>query len=339
MHLYFGILFRNNCGSLRRLHRSALLLILLYLPCPRISFTLNSKLFSLNNFLLSLVYTNSCRLSGPLTLLTVFISQSFSPCRSFPHRSSTPVSVNKPPSVIAAWQALCKHSKSPHWSSLTMISGAIIIIIFLRAGWCCPIGVVRIPCWLRHVISAGEFRFYVSRTASFPSDAPRRRSLSKLGAVVGRRYSTRAFIHVTALVWIRTLTWQRIGRCTSEAEPFLSRFALSLTAPVSGSNVKRFVTPARVSSRRFDFSVASPITASTVPLSRWLYSFVRACNASVTLGVIKDNLCCPSRWCRYGYRGLRLMWNRRATASTLGISCLSHGTPTKVCVREKWRRV
>jgi len=39
------------------------------------------------------------------------------------------LSVNKPPSVIAAWQALCRHSKSPHWSSFTMVSGAIIIII------------------------------------------------------------------------------------------------------------------------------------------------------------------------------------------------------------------
>jgi len=47
--LYFGILNPNNCGSLRRLHHSALLLILLYLPCPSISFTLNSKLFSFDN--------------------------------------------------------------------------------------------------------------------------------------------------------------------------------------------------------------------------------------------------------------------------------------------------
>jgi len=68
MLLYFGILYPNNCGNLRRLHHSSLLLILLlHLPCPRISFTLNSKCFSLNNpFLLSLVCTNSCRFSGPL---------------------------------------------------------------------------------------------------------------------------------------------------------------------------------------------------------------------------------------------------------------------------------
>jgi len=67
--VYFGILYPNNCGSIRRLHHSALLLILLfYLCCPRISFALNSKLFSLGNpFLLSLVCTNSCRFSGPLT--------------------------------------------------------------------------------------------------------------------------------------------------------------------------------------------------------------------------------------------------------------------------------
>jgi len=56
MLLYFGILYSNNCGNLRCLHHSALLLIfLLHLPCPRISYTLNSKLLSLNNpFLLSL---------------------------------------------------------------------------------------------------------------------------------------------------------------------------------------------------------------------------------------------------------------------------------------------
>jgi len=46
MLLYFGILYRNNCGNLRRLHHSALLLILLHLPCFRISFTLNFKLFT-----------------------------------------------------------------------------------------------------------------------------------------------------------------------------------------------------------------------------------------------------------------------------------------------------
>jgi len=45
-----GILYPNNSGNLRRLHHSSLLLILLlHLPCPRISFTLNAKFFSLNN--------------------------------------------------------------------------------------------------------------------------------------------------------------------------------------------------------------------------------------------------------------------------------------------------
>jgi len=42
------------------------------------------------------------------------------------------VSVNKLPSVLAAWQALYRHSKSPHWYSLTMVSGAIIIIIIIN---------------------------------------------------------------------------------------------------------------------------------------------------------------------------------------------------------------
>jgi len=65
----FSIHKKNNCGSPRRLNHSALqLILLLYLPSPRISFTLNSKLFSLNNpFLLNLVCTNSCRFSGSLT--------------------------------------------------------------------------------------------------------------------------------------------------------------------------------------------------------------------------------------------------------------------------------
>jgi len=45
-----------------------LLILLHYLPCPRISVTLNSKHLSLNNPLLfSLVCTNPCRFSGPLT--------------------------------------------------------------------------------------------------------------------------------------------------------------------------------------------------------------------------------------------------------------------------------
>jgi len=126
--LYFGILFQNNCGSLWHLHLLALLLILLLcLPCPRISYTLNTKPFFLNNpFLLSLVRTNFCRFFGLLTLLTVFIWQSCSRCRSSSQRSSTSVSVNKCLSVIAAWQALFRHFYSSHRSSVTMVSEAII---------------------------------------------------------------------------------------------------------------------------------------------------------------------------------------------------------------------
>jgi len=76
----------------------------------------------------SLVFCiNSCRFSGYLTWLTVFILQSFfSLCRSFSPRSSTQVSVNKPPSVLADWHALCRHCKSPHISLLIMLSWAII---------------------------------------------------------------------------------------------------------------------------------------------------------------------------------------------------------------------
>jgi len=97
---------------------------------PKHQFLSKLKTFLLEqSFPHSLVCTNSWRFSGPLTLLTGFIPQSFSLSRLFSPRSSTPVSVNMPPSVIAACQALCRHSKSPHWSSLTMVSGAIIIII------------------------------------------------------------------------------------------------------------------------------------------------------------------------------------------------------------------
>jgi len=50
MLLYFGILYPYNCGNIWRLYHSALLLILItHLPSPRISFTLNSKMFCLNN--------------------------------------------------------------------------------------------------------------------------------------------------------------------------------------------------------------------------------------------------------------------------------------------------
>jgi len=41
------------------------------------------------------------------------------------------VSVNKPPSVIAAWQALYRHSKSPHSPLLSVLSGANIIIFII----------------------------------------------------------------------------------------------------------------------------------------------------------------------------------------------------------------
>jgi len=41
------------------------------------------------------------------------------------------VSLNKPPSVIADWHALYRHSKSPHSSSLRMLSWEITIIIII----------------------------------------------------------------------------------------------------------------------------------------------------------------------------------------------------------------
>jgi len=37
----------------------------------------------------------------------------------------------KPPSVIADWQALYRHSKSPHSSLLRMLSGQLFFSLFL----------------------------------------------------------------------------------------------------------------------------------------------------------------------------------------------------------------
>jgi len=82
--------------------------------------------------------------------------------------------------------------------------------LFECTVWCCPIGVGSSHVDFRHMNSGDEFRFSIWRTASFPSDASRRRSHSMFGAVVGRRYSKRAIIHGTALVCIRSLTRQRL---------------------------------------------------------------------------------------------------------------------------------
>ena len=52
-------------------------------------------------------------------------------------RSYTPVSVKKPPLVIAAWQALYRHYKSPHSFSFLVffiVSEEIIIIIIMRTN-------------------------------------------------------------------------------------------------------------------------------------------------------------------------------------------------------------
>jgi len=101
---YFGILYPNNCGSLK-----------------------NSKIFFLNNpFLLSLLHQLLSVLMAP------WPSKQFSLCRSFSPRSSTPVSLNKRPTIIPAWQALYRRYKPPHSSSLRMLSEAIIIIIIIN---------------------------------------------------------------------------------------------------------------------------------------------------------------------------------------------------------------
>jgi len=39
--------------------------------------------------------------------------------------------VCEPPSVVAAWQAVCRHSKSPHLFSFRMQNGASIAIIIV----------------------------------------------------------------------------------------------------------------------------------------------------------------------------------------------------------------
>jgi len=43
-----------------------------------------------------------------------------------------PVSVNKLPSVIDAWQALYKHFKSAHAYSLSILSEVIILLLLLH---------------------------------------------------------------------------------------------------------------------------------------------------------------------------------------------------------------
>jgi len=65
------------------------------------------------------VCTYSRRFSGPSIWITVFILLSFSLCRSHSPRPGMPVSVNKSPTVTAAWQALYKHLNLPtHLHSL-----------------------------------------------------------------------------------------------------------------------------------------------------------------------------------------------------------------------------
>jgi len=89
----FGlILYPNNSASPRRTNPLVLQLILL--PSPHISFTLNSRPFSLINPFLLIVCLN--QLLSVRSLDQLAISLSFSLCRSFSRRSCTPVSVNKP---------------------------------------------------------------------------------------------------------------------------------------------------------------------------------------------------------------------------------------------------
>jgi len=77
--------------------------------------------------------------------LSLIQQLSFSLCRSFSPRSFTPVSVNVSPSVIAAWQALDRHSKSHHSSALSLLSGAIIISVIILIT-------VNFITWSRHTV-------------------------------------------------------------------------------------------------------------------------------------------------------------------------------------------
>jgi len=93
-----------------------------------------------------------------------------------------------------------------------------------------------------------------SHTASFPSDASRRRSHSLLGAVVGLPHVP----SFTAPPW--SASGHSLGNVWDvvPVRPFsVDWHSVGSTAAVSASTVKEFVTPARLSSRRFDSSVAS----------------------------------------------------------------------------------
>jgi len=71
--------------------------------------------------------------------ITVFISLSFSLCSSFSPRSFTPVSGNKPPSVISACcQDLYRHSKSPpptHPHYVCQVEQLLSLLILLHIQW------------------------------------------------------------------------------------------------------------------------------------------------------------------------------------------------------------
>jgi len=146
---YLGLLYPNNCDSLRRLHHSlgTKLILLLYLPSPRISFTLNSKPSSLINpflfslFALTLVgslvpwpskrFSSHCHFHSVVHYRLVHLCQ----CRW--------VSVHRLYSCLARF--IYRHSKSLHSSSYSILSGEIIIIIIshwltalptvITAGW------------------------------------------------------------------------------------------------------------------------------------------------------------------------------------------------------------
>jgi len=128
-------------SSIRRsasLHQSFITLTdsppLLAFSFSLVIFTLNSKRSSFtNHFLLSLFAPTSVNYpaSWPNSR---FLSQChFHPCHSPSLHSCTPVSLKKPPTVIAVWHALYRHSKSRYSSSfiLFILYGEIIIIFII----------------------------------------------------------------------------------------------------------------------------------------------------------------------------------------------------------------
>ena len=130
---YYGILFPNNSASLRPINHSVLqLIILLYLPSPRISFTLNSKHSSLINLFLLSLFAPSLSVLWPNDLangfhLIVIFTLSFI-LTSFIYASvCEKASISF--SSLAGFEN--RHSKSPHSFFILSLHPCEVIIIII----------------------------------------------------------------------------------------------------------------------------------------------------------------------------------------------------------------